>query len=328
MEDSLLSKEIELVKMSNKLAEAKYKLSLQSQRIYLYAVSKVDENAENFNVIQFSLSEYAEKFGIDVNRLYSDIQDIAKELMGAFVMIKISEEHWKIYHLMSTCEYNHGVLTIKFDKEMKPYLLNLKEKYSQHLVEITMKFTSKYSIRLYQILKANQYKFELHNIEYIEYDLVTLKEMLGLEKKQYEKFKDFRVNVLDRAKKEINQKSDIKFNYDTVKLGRKIIGIKFMVESEFKGFSIECLYTKEQIEDIKVKSGLKEEKFSKKQIIELYDIAVRKIGDKDISPYDYIKLNYKYMIEKGTARKKFSYLKKTLKNDYASAVAELTLLKK
>lgn len=322
-----ISKDKEIVKMSNKLAEAKYRLSLQAQRIYLYAVSQVDENAENFNIIKFSLSDYADMAGIELTRLYKDIEDIAKELMGAVVKIKISDDHWKMYHLMSTCEYNRGTLTIKFDKEMKPYLLNLKERYSQHFLETTIKFSSKYSIRIYQILKANQYKFELHNIDYIEFDLVTLREMLGLDKTQYKLFKDFRVNVLDKAKDEINEKSDIKFDYDTLKLGRKVVGIKFMMENNFEDLSLVKLYTKELIDEIKEKSGLKDAKFSKKQILELYEIAVKKTEDLDInvSPFDYIRLNYKYMIEKGTARKKFAYLKKSLENDYASAAAQLSL---
>ena len=311
--------------MSNKLAEARYRLSLQAQKIYLYAVSLIDEDNEDFEIIQFRLIDFARESGSDETRLYKDIDDITDELMRAFFKVQVNDNAWEKYNLMSSCKYDNGTLSIKFDTDMKPYLLNLKEKYSKHFLDTTIQFRSKYSIRIYQILKANEYKVKYYRLESLDFDLVDLKEMLGLKKNQYKSFKDFRVNVLEIAQNEINEKSDIKFTYDTVTQGRKVIGIKFVIVSAIEEQRLEELYTEEQLEEIKEKSGLIDVGLSISQIIELYEIAVAKTSGSNICPYNYIKINYNMMLDKGTARNKFAYLKSSLENDYASAATQLAI---
>ena len=56
-------------------------------------------------------------------------------------------------NLMSTAKYSSGDLYIKFNPAMKPYLLGLKEKFTQFKLMDAMKFKSTYTLRLFLLLK-------------------------------------------------------------------------------------------------------------------------------------------------------------------------------
>ena len=47
----------------------------------------------------------------------------------------------------------------------------------------------------------------------------------------YKNYAIFKQKVLDMAFKEINKSGDIKFKYESIKKGRKVISIKFIITS-------------------------------------------------------------------------------------------------
>ena len=53
--------------------------------------------------------------------------------------------------------------------------------------------------------------------------------MLGLDDKNYPRFNNFRERVLLTAQKEIKNKTDLEFDYETIKKGRKIGAINFII---------------------------------------------------------------------------------------------------
>ena len=311
-------KKNEIVKISNSLAEAKYRLSLQAQKLYLYAVGEIDESSEDFNIIKFNLSDFALRSGSDLKRLYKDIDKITDELMRSFFKIKKSENSWVKHSLMSKCSYDHGELTIKFDKDMRPHLLALKGAYLRHLLDVPIKFKSKYSIRGYQLVKANQYRFERHKIKYLRYELEELKEILGIKKGQYKDFRALRRVVLDVMKDEINEKSELEIDYEKVMDGKKVVGIDLILVCADK----DLLFY--DIPSLRAEMGLEGEKFSDSQIAKLYEMAIRKTQD-GTNPYEYVRVNYQWAKRKDSVRNMYAYLMTALENDYAIAAGQLKL---
>jgi hypothetical protein len=61
----------ELIVKSNKLVEARYKLSLQEQKIILTMISKIGKNDEDFKIINFNVREFDSQ-----NLLVSDLTAI------------------------------------------------------------------------------------------------------------------------------------------------------------------------------------------------------------------------------------------------------------
>ena len=82
---------------------------------------------------------------------------------------------------------------------------------------------SAYAIRLYELLK--QYKKIGERVIAIS----DLRSYCGIPKEQYPLYADFRVRVIDISKREINGRTDIAFEYEQVKDGRKVVALRFTI---------------------------------------------------------------------------------------------------
>lgn len=81
-----------------------------------------------------------------------------------------------------------GMIKIKLDDDMKPYLLQLRKKFTQYRLYYTLAMRSQYSIRLYELLKS--YEWQNGKI----FDIEELKAILNAA--HYIQYGDFRRNVL------------------------------------------------------------------------------------------------------------------------------------
>ena len=140
-----------------------------------------------------------------------------------------------------------GRIQIKLDEDMKPYLLQLKEKFTEYELIYTLNFKSKYSIRLYEYLKS------LHFDKFKEYTktipIATFQRLLD---STYKEFKDFHTRVLKPAQKEINLYSDIIFDYELIKQGRKATEIKISVKLKEASDRIHTVAEDEKLLDNKI----------------------------------------------------------------------------
>ncbi|MBK8455579.1 MAG: replication initiation protein [Thiofilum sp.] len=146
------------------------------------------------------------------------------------------ESRWeKIYAAwLSYVEYveGSGVIRVEFHKSLKPYLLQLHKSFTQYKLNHVMSFKSSYSIRLYELLKMEVWKAEKANKSSFErvFTLEEYRDLLGINKKEYLVFADFRKRVIEPTVKEISDNTDLNiFEVHYIKTGRKITGIHFMV---------------------------------------------------------------------------------------------------
>jgi plasmid replication initiation protein len=153
-------------------------------------------------------------------------------------MLYISEETgWLKIGWVSSCRYNKnkGSVSLSFDPKLKPYLLHLRREFTKCKLTVVTRFQSIYSIRIYQLLK--QYK----GIGYREFRVDELKDILGIGTEKYTKFNQFKVWVLNQAKKEFEKKDesgkfkcDLTFELEKIREGRRIARLKFIIiEQEY-----------------------------------------------------------------------------------------------
>lgn len=312
-----------VVAKHNKLIEARYSLNLNEQKIILYAVSQLDHKKQkDFNTIEFTVEEFTRLIGTTKDR-YIEIKKIIKNLMKKPVEIKL-EDGELVANWVSSLKYvkGEGKIILEFSSQLKPYLLELGEKYKYYQLKNVINFKNKYAIRIYELLK----QVERMNPRERKIPLGELREMLGVEKSKYQLFSNFDKFVLKPSKSELLKHSDICFEYEKIKDGKNIVAIKFKVEKNHSNIKNEedLLYTEDEIQNIKRNSDLSDTKFNNKQIIELYEIAVRKVGDREISPYHYIRLNYEYSKSRSSEKGLYKYLKGALEEDYAKALLQIT----
>lgn len=137
---------------------------------------------------------------------------------------------------------NSGTIKIKLDGDMKPYLLQLKSNFTQYELIYTLRFRSKYAIRLYELIKSIHYK---DIVEYKRaFKVEKLKELLNGE--NYKEYRDFKKRVLIPSINEINNNSDKNITLNELKRGNKVEYIELIVESKKTD---DMLKTRIRIED-------------------------------------------------------------------------------
>lgn len=310
-----------LVVKSNALIECKTKMTALEQKIISVLASEISPSDEDFKDYEFSIKEFISLAGTNETAIYKQIHESARRLMQKIVTFKRGNRTITTAFLSSATTIDgEGKIILRFDPSLKPELLNLKKLFTEYRLEHILKLKSSHSIRIYELLK--QYE----RIKKREIEIDEFKNLLGIGE-GYDRFYDFERYVLEPSKVEINEKTDIFITYSKIKSGRKITKIAFTIEPKVINDNlnaIRSIYSEEQLQDMKKRCGLTNEKFNDAQVMELYGIAVEKNTD-DISPYEYIRLNYLNMIEKGNVKNKFAWLKKALKEDYANAVSQISL---
>lgn len=295
-----------LVVKSNRLIEAKSKLSIQEQRILLTAISQIKPSEEDFNEKGYAISiaEFRELADLKGRAYYTEIKELTHRLVGRTIVIHeedgILQTSW-----LSSAKYvdQQGIVYLNFDERLKPYLIQLKKEFTSYQLHYVMRLKSKYSTRIYELLK--QYE----KIGQREFSLEELREKVSVEDGKYDQFGDFNRNVVKKAQVEINKNTDIRFIYTPKKQGRKVIGIKFSIQ--INQDNIEA--AKREIELLKLVEPLMElvpEKERNNQRIK--SLLKKYIEKKDL---DYIKWNILYVNSKSYTDY-FKYLAKALSSNY------------
>lgn len=310
-----------LVVKHNNLIEARYDLTLNEQKIILYAASKLDRDKDKFNILSLNIRDFFGLLGTTQER-YTEIREIVRELRKKEVIINTSEREL-ITGWLSSIDYlrDKGIIELEFSEKLIPYLLQLKERFTRYELKNILYLKNKHSIRIYELMK--QYE----NIGKREFKLDELKKSLAIEE-QYDRIYDLERFVLVPAVKEIKEHTDIKINYKKIKTGRRITSILFTIEpklTETEKIKLNDCYSEKEVQNIKTKCGLDDSKFSNDQILELYIIAVTALQNTEKSPYEYIKFYYNDMIDRENVRNKFAYLKNSLEKDYFNFANQITI---
>ncbi len=92
-----------------------------------------------------------------------------------------------------------------------------------------MSLSSKYSIKLYKILKDEHKKNNRYNKHTkVEMKITYLREIIEVPNSY--RFNDIKRQILEKAKKELKKHTDIEFEYHEIKNGRKVISVVFDVK--------------------------------------------------------------------------------------------------
>lgn len=264
---------------ANALIEAKYKCqyTLHEQKTILWILSNLDRDNLTDEEYQIPIKEYADLLGVDPSNLYREAEEIGGQLLDKRIHIKEGKERI-ICAWISGMRYKDGRLYVSIYQPLKPYLLELKERYTGYAIKNVLSLNSGYAIRLYEILM--QYlKIGSRTVE-----LSELRDMLGIPDNSLVQFVHFKEKVLLISQREINAHTDIYFDWDVKKNGRKITHIVFSISKKQNNNEIinqESKTDKQQELDGATHAGLMEMGFDLTEILKLrkkFDVS--KIDEK------------------------------------------------
>ena len=224
----------ELAVVSNAIIEARFtqfqadQFQMNELKIFMTAVSMIDKNDEEFSLCKISAKSLQNILNItNKSQIYETVKESVDRmtLKSAITIEDKAKKKWTTYFLFSMLDYYDGILSVEFNKYMRPFLLQLKKNFTKFRLSEFRTFRSKYSIRLYQLLK--QYE----NLKERIFELKDLRLKLGVTDDKLKKFIEFRRRVLNTAQKELSS-TPLAFQYYPIKEGRKFTKIKFVLKGK------------------------------------------------------------------------------------------------
>ncbi|HEY5535229.1 MAG TPA: replication initiation protein [Ignavibacteria bacterium] len=294
------------------IMNSSYDLNLEEQKLILTLASMVQPEDKEFKPYIFKISEFMKLLGVSNQCKYTETPKITKELMKKVFEIEENDTLIQTAWLSSaTYKKGTGMVELEFSPRLKPYMLQLKEKFTQYKLGNILAMKSKYSPRIYEILKCNEFKKQ----GYIEIEINELKKILNSDN-VYPRYYDFKRRVIEQSQKELKKMSDISFDFEEIKTGRTVTSLKFYIKVN----EITMLKTA-AAENSATLMQMEEENPIKKIMAIMCDSKITPLEAKKLSDTangDINKIKEKYVLAQNVAKidSVVGWMIKAIKDDY------------
>jgi plasmid replication initiation protein len=234
---------VKLVRKSNQLVEGRYKFDIWETRVFTKMLTLIKRDDVDFKNYRIYIKDVIDEFGLEKdNRAYERIKRAGIKLNDRSVRIYRDTDEGKmqfdtkiVASVESFVNNSEGkYIDVSFHPRMKPYLLALKSKFTVYDSRNILALPSTYTIRIYELLK--QYE----PIGNRKIDLHDLKEMIGAVeetfdgetrfiKDHYPLYGNFRQKILLKAQNDLKKHTDISFEFEPLKRGRKVVALQFYI---------------------------------------------------------------------------------------------------
>ena len=254
----------ETVKKSNSLVTAKYNTTIIENKLLALSISKLEKNVfQKRGAIVTIYPNEINKILKKGHNVYRELEKVSSSLVGHHITLEDGQGNFKIFSIITKAEYINHKLELTFNEEIKDHIYNLQSNYTTMNLSVLAEFKKNTSFRIYEILKKEKFKSRItvndgvvmvsyninefrfmigeanidevriqehlkkHKNEYINWDYLF--EEVAIEKKN-KRFNDFKTRVLEPAREELAEKSDICFDYSLNKEGRFYRDITFIIK--------------------------------------------------------------------------------------------------
>jgi Protein involved in initiation of plasmid replication len=252
---------------SNQLVQSRMNWTKLEHRVVAMLVAQLKKEDEKFEEQRVYIKDIADLSGRNGKSLYDQAEVICRKLLDQKIQVRTQTEdgrrRYKGYNCMSTCEYveGSGYIEAKFNEDMKPFLLQLKRRFTQYNLKCFMRLSSQHSMRIYELLKMRE------GIKYLRIEVEELREILCCEH-SYTRFADLKRWVLEKARDELMKKADIYFNYKVTRDGQTPVQINFLIKNNSSEAKKDDQSTLIQSEESNQEEGIEVEKDGATQVSE------------------------------------------------------------
>ena len=218
------------------LVESATRLSVRDQKIILAVISQISPDDEKFKTYNLSIKELVDMTGISNRNLYCNIHAICNRITSSTITIKepSNPNGFLMASWFSDAEYKpkEGLVEFSVSPKLRPYLLKLKSHFTTYYLHQVVNLSSTYSIRMYELLRQFLPINSLNkgqSSSFREIAIDDLRGYLGVKEGRYERFAIFRKHVIEKSQDELSGKTDIAFEFEPIRVGRKVRKIKFHI---------------------------------------------------------------------------------------------------
>lgn len=219
----------------NDLIQGRQSLKLNSAKIIRSAIMQIVLDDKDIKPYTITIPELADLLGVSASNIYRDVNDITDDILSNPVFVRDLDDNSEVVRFIkipwvTRCEYhkNKG-LYLKLNDELKPFLVNLKNNYTQYQLIDVLTMKSVYSLRLFELLHSRIMHYGVGRSGYkVTLFINDIRECLDCMDK-YPIFANFRERVIDVAVKEISEKTNWKVTYTYQKKGKKVEALDFVM---------------------------------------------------------------------------------------------------
>ena len=231
----------------NSLITSIAKMDKTPLKMFELAVSIIDtENPPEDHTVYLSKREMFAFFNVDDSNKHSRFKE-AIEKMQKQAFFQIKKEHGRGFKFVSIVpipyvewtDYNDEV-KIEFHREIMPYLINLKNNFTQHALSDIAELNSKYAIILYRWLSMNYNQYDHYSVkggrrekqvESYRNPTMSIQDLRQMTDTvdEYKRFYNFEKWVLKEPLSEITNHTTFNVTYEKIKKGRSIDSIVFHI---------------------------------------------------------------------------------------------------
>lgn len=237
--DIATKREYLVVKGNELIQQNRFELSLPEQKTIAFICSMIKpidalDRAKGVPYqldYEFNIRDYCKVCGIDYDngKNYTDAKATLKRLRDRSMWVTLDNDDETVVGWLDrvTTNKRSGIAKVRIDDRLAPYLFDLGQKFTQYQLYNILAMKSAFSVRIYELMKS--YAFQKSKT----FEVDELKRLLMVEEvKSYSNFKDFRIYVLEKAQKEINELTDLNIYFEPILKGRKTVKVKFRIDQK------------------------------------------------------------------------------------------------
>lgn len=276
------------------IIEARFSLSNKQNSIVDMVLSKIKDD-DNLRYT-LDIKEYESLIKTDTSNIYRDFKKAVKTFENkGFTIVDEDNPDGVWFSWFSKIKYrdSEGKIDVNVDIDFKKILYEVKKKIFYDM-SYTLNMKSNYSQRLYYYMKS--FEDTGWRIDILD----ELAEKLEAPE-SYKNFANMKKYVLDKAKAEVNDITDIEFYYIPIKTGRKVTHIKSIIKSKNKNIINYKIMSVEYI--LKTIGDLIDGEEDAKKILNAINVAIQNKHTEESDIINYFKNQVDNAIEYHKTRK-------------------------
>ena len=251
------NKDLLIVQANELIRSMQDDLTLLEVRLIKLVIAQIVESDTELYTYTCNVSDLAKYLEISPDNIYRDIDNLSSSILTKRVYMrdktkpnkKNGKPNYNKFQWVSAFKYNNGVITIRLNSELKPWLLGLYTYFTTEGYDSFRKLPTYNATRLFDLLKSYSYSVNtasprfkpstlFPHIEKADNELIFSIEYLRGYFNCNDKYpanKDFILRIIESCVNSINKESAASGNmyvsYRTAKEGRKIGYVLFKINA-------------------------------------------------------------------------------------------------
>lgn len=218
----------EVVTLANAVVQSAQQLTLPQKRLMMLAVSRLNPRSKALpdKPIKITAHDFSESFNVPASDSYRDLKRASDGILARHITRTRPHKYGPIverYSWLSRADYatGEGWVAIKFNPDIAPYLVGLREKFTSYQLSQASSLRSLYSWRIlefFQMYSANGWW---------EISLNEFHSIMETPLAYQDNFAQTRRWVIEQAVKELKEKDGWLVDWKPIKKGRKVDALRF-----------------------------------------------------------------------------------------------------